>query len=97
MNRQGLLEQLVSQLQQSGLWQSEPVPQSALESQVPFAIDSLSFEQWLQFIYLPRMQLMLDQDEPWPQASIAPMAEVAWPNHPHLTRLHELLLALDQA
>lgn len=63
-------------LRQLQLWQSVPPPPEALRSEQPFAVDTLQFEQWLQFIFLPRMRFLVDQEQDLPgQCSIAPMAE----------------------
>ena len=48
----------------------------ALASQQPFCVDSLAFEEWLQWIFLPRLKSMLEANAPLPTASgIAAMAE----------------------
>lgn len=71
----GLLR-LQQALQQAQLWQQTPVPAEALASTQPFAIDTLSFPQWLQFIYLPKLQALLDAGQPLPtRVSVTPMAE----------------------
>ena len=67
------------ELQVQGWWDDEPPSDEALASTVPFAVDTLSFEQWLQWIFLPRMKLILESDSALPQASgILAMAEVAY-------------------
>lgn len=51
----------------------------ALASVEPFAVDTLDFEQWLQWIFLPRMKAILEQDLPLPNASgIQEMAEMVF-------------------
>ncbi len=67
---------LESQLRDMALW-SEYVPDAmALASCEPFAVDTLTFVEWLQFIFLPRMQQLVDAVAQLPTAcSIAPMAE----------------------
>ena len=48
----------------------------ALASQQPFCVDSLTFEEWLQWVFLPRLKNMLEANAPLPTASgIAAMAE----------------------
>jgi uncharacterized protein YqcC (DUF446 family) len=48
----------------------------ALSSQQPFCVDTLAFEQWLQWIFLPRMKQLLEAGAALPSASgIQPMAE----------------------
>lgn len=58
------------------LWDSELPPSEALESQQPFAIDTLTLPQWLQFIFLPTMYRLIDEGAPLPsKCGIVPMAE----------------------
>ncbi len=58
------------------LWQKQAPPPEALASTQPFAIDTLSFTQWLQFLFLPRLQQMVHQQAELPvNCQIAPMAE----------------------
>ncbi|MFS1705128.1 YqcC family protein [Alteromonas sp. AMM-1] len=74
-----LLEALENALQDSGLWGSETPSASALASQQPFACDTLALEQWLQFIFLPRMQSLLAKSEiSVPVMAIKPVAEIVW-------------------
>ena len=59
-----------------GLWAVESPSAEALASQQPFCIDTLDFEAWLQWIFLPRMKLLLEAGGILPATSgIAPMAE----------------------
>ncbi|MCO2743974.1 pseudouridine synthase [Pseudomonas aeruginosa] len=62
------------ELRALGWWsESSPAPE-ALASP-----DTLALEQWLQWIFLPRMKLILESDSALPQASgILAMAEVAY-------------------
>ena len=58
------------------LWELHRPPPQALASDEPFAVDQLSFSQWLQFIFLPRMYDLIESASPMPEkCSIAPMAE----------------------
>lgn len=64
------------QLRQLGLWTQQAPSAEALASQQPFCVDSLAFEEWLQWIFLPRLKSMLEANAPLPTASgIAAMAE----------------------
>lgn len=63
-------------LRQLRLWQSKPPDQAALASSQPFCFDTLTFPQWLQFVFIPRMYALLDSGENLPEScGIAPMAE----------------------
>ena len=70
-----LLERVEAELNCLGLWQSHQPPTHALASTEPFAMDTLDFHQWLQFIMLPRMWAILDGEHPLPQnIAVSPMA-----------------------
>ena len=64
------------ELRRLGLWSTETPSPEALQSTQPFAIDTLTFVAWLQFIFIVRMKDLLEGDQPFPAVSgIAPMAE----------------------
>lgn len=76
------------------LWASSPPDAGALASQEPFCVDTLSFEQWLQWIFLPRMKTILEQGEALPTVSgILAMAEMVYRGKPQ--RMAGLLRALE--
>ena len=67
---------LEAELRRIDLWQAVPPPDEALDSVMPFAVDTLTFPQWLQFIFLVRMRALVEAGAPLPVISgIAPMAE----------------------
>lgn len=74
-----LAEQLLlieRELRVQGWWQAQAPSAEALSSQEPFCVDTLAFEQWLQWIFLPRMKLLLEAGAALPSVSgIQPMAE----------------------
>lgn len=86
------------ELRQLGWWQNEAPSAEALASQAPFCIDTLAFEQWLQWVFLPRMKVLLEDARPLPTVSgIREMAEMAYREQPQKVRaLLGLLGALDR-
>lgn len=71
-----ILDELKTVLQELALWQSQPPSAEALASTQPFALDTLEFHEWLQFILIERLQTMISLSQPLPTAvSIFPMAE----------------------
>ncbi|WP_217475108.1 YqcC family protein [Stutzerimonas stutzeri] len=67
------------ELRVHALWDSFPPDACALASQEPFCVDTLSFEQWLQWVFLPRMKTILEEDEALPAVSgILAMAETVY-------------------
>ena len=93
-----LLIDLEADLRNRLLWDAvEPAPE-ALASTQPFCIDTLIFPQWLQFVFLPRMQALLDAGQPLPpQCAIAEMAEVHFAGVADVRALIELLREIDLA
>jgi len=76
---QRLLEQLSDALRASSLWSEQQPTSVALASEMPFCCDTLSFENWLQFVFLPKLSQVIEYNLPLPKALvIAPMAEQSW-------------------
>ena len=72
-----LLLAVEEELRAMQLWDQQIPAAEALASSEPFAIDKLSFNQWLQFIFLPNMAEIINTTSALPEScSIAPMAEV---------------------
>ena len=71
-----LLLAVEQELREMQLWDQQRPSAEALASNEPFAIDKLSFNQWLRFIFLPRMAGIVKAESVLPEnCSVAPMAE----------------------
>ncbi len=64
-----VLLEVEANLRSSGRWDPGRPPEAALGSQQPFCLDTLRFEQWLQWIFLPRMKQILENSRPLPTKS----------------------------
>ena len=64
-----VLLEVEANLRVHGKWDETRPSESALNSGVPFCFDTLSFEQWLQWIFLPRMKTTIEQTLPLPLKS----------------------------
>ncbi|MBZ2169900.1 MULTISPECIES: YqcC family protein [Marinobacter] len=70
------LLRLEMELRQLGAWEAERPPVEAFQSTQPFCIDTLEFTQWLQFVFIERMKVIVENENPLPSVSgMAPMAE----------------------
>ncbi|WP_440053643.1 YqcC family protein [Pseudoalteromonas sp. T1lg65] len=97
-NLLSLLAELESCLKAAGLWQRQEIDPLALTSTQPFCCDTMSFEQWLQFVFIPKMQLLIRQSEPLPKSmAIAPMAEMTLQNHRYFSVVYQSLKNIDAA
>ena len=90
---------LQSALHQADVWEvPEPTPEQMASTQ-PFAVDTMSFEQWLRYVFVARFKVMIEQQAPLPSScNIAPMVETAFPalSSAHQRAIHNSLEAIDQ-
>ena len=93
-----LLLEIEMEMRRMTLWEREPPPHEALASTMPFCHDLLEFHQWLQWILLPRLATLIEQDMPLPSGSdIHPMAEYCFAElDQDLTRLLTLIGQVDE-
>ena len=90
-----LLLAIEAEMRRVELWESQAPSEQALQSLMPFCHDTLRFEQWLQWVFLPRMKIILENEEILPQSSdIHPLAEYALAEHG--TRVSALLQAIAE-
>jgi uncharacterized protein YqcC (DUF446 family) len=87
-----VLLELEANLRVSGKWQCSHPGQEALASPLPFSYDTLSFEQWLQWVFLPKMKHILEQSRPLPSKS--GIYEYAWDVLPRSDQHRKTLLRL---
>lgn len=93
-----LLCQIEHHLRAQSLWSGTKPSADKLASQEPFCIDTLSFVEWLQFVFLPRMSIIADAQLPLPiNSQIAPMAQEYFRGQSaDASNLCQLLLRFDQ-
>ncbi len=70
------LSALEREMRAQARWEQQAPSRDALQSRQPFAVDTLSFDQWLQWIFVPKLSQMLSQQLPLPvNCAVSPMAE----------------------
>lgn len=94
-----LLSSIQSEMQSQQLWAAQSPSAEALSSQQPFCVDTLMFTEWVQWLMLPRLKMMIDQRTSLPQNSnMHSMAEEAFKRiEADTNQLLELIKALDEA
>ena len=74
-----LLQNIESELKILEVWESIPPSDDALNNTNPFCCDTLELHQWLQWVFLPKINNLLEQGQPLPgQCDIASYAEVIY-------------------
>ena len=80
------LARLEQALLESSLTTAQPTA-AALASTAPFCFDTMPFEAWLQWVFVPRMRQVLQEGVCLTTpCSMAPLAEHQWQNRPEDTR-----------
>ncbi|MBB1463273.1 YqcC family protein [Vibrio splendidus] len=92
-----LLQQLEQQMRQCSLWGALPPSDQALASVEPFAIDSLQPEEWLQWIFIVKINAMMDAQMSLPKGfAIHPYFCEVWKNEADKAELLVTILSIDE-
>ncbi|WGW01062.1 YqcC family protein [Vibrio sp. YMD68] len=92
-----LLDELQLELKRKQLWQSNKPTQQALQSQEPFSLDTLEPEQWLQWIFIPKIQTLLAEKLTLPSGfSISPYFEQVWKEKPDYQSIVSITKKIDE-
>ncbi len=94
---QELLAALELALLENGWWGSDAPDDAALASTEPFCVDALTFSEWLQWVYIPKMRDYIASQGALPERSgLLAIAEEAWRGSAEDTRgLLLVMRALD--
>lgn len=70
------LRELEATMQAVDLWRMAPPPPEAFHSVEPFCVDTMSLPQWLRFVFIPRLDAVVDARAPLPErCDVAPAVE----------------------
>ena len=64
------ISEIDAEMKRIGYWSDKPLPEEAYEFQQAFAMDTLAFSQWLQFILVPRAWKIIEQKGDFPSESM---------------------------
>ena len=64
-----VLLEVEATLRTHGKWEKKSPGNNELASAQPFCMDTLRFEQWLQWVFLPRMRSTIEHTRPLPDKS----------------------------
>ena len=63
------VDAIEAEMKRRGLWQSNPLTPEQYEFQQAFALDTMAFSQWLQFIFIPRVRNIIQTRDEFPSSS----------------------------
>jgi uncharacterized protein YqcC (DUF446 family) len=85
------------ELRRLNRWQSDALPPEKFENMGAFGSNTMAFEQWLQFILIPRIQQIVDDRDEFPSGSmLATYAVRVFDGDHEAAHLQQLLDDIDQ-
>jgi PhnB protein len=86
-----------TELKRMNRWSDKPLPEDRYENMGAFGSNTMTFEQWIQFILIPRIKDIISTKGEFPSESqLAAYAVRAFDGDYETDRLHELLYELDE-
>src|SRR4051812_38387620 len=96
---QSRIDAIEAEMKRIGTWQDQPLTEAQYDFHAAFAGDTMAFEQWLQFVFIPRVRSMLTAGGQFPShsevASQAFREWVAWGNREDVEPLIDQLREFD--
>ena len=93
-----LIDRIEQELRRLGRWQAAPLPPEAYEFSRAFAADTMSFSQWLQFVFIAKVRsLIAEAAEFPPESSVGAMAVREFDGDDAASGLISLLSEFDAA
>tara|TARA_Y100001960_G_scaffold330522_1_gene424762 strand:+ start:4389 stop:4706 length:318 start_codon:yes stop_codon:yes gene_type:complete len=91
-----LLLSLEETMRSANLWQESGIKQSLLNSQQPFCHDTLKPEQWLQFVFIAKLEHLIKVGFPLPaNCDITPYFDEALKEHAQVKEITKLTKQID--
>jgi uncharacterized protein YqcC (DUF446 family) len=66
---QAKVDQIEAEMKRIGFWQTTPLEPEKYEFKAAFAMDTMAYSQWLQFIFVPRVHEVIASRGPFPRQS----------------------------
>jgi uncharacterized protein YqcC (DUF446 family) len=88
-------EQIEKEMRRIGVWQKQPLRPEQLGFKQAFAMDTMTFSQWLQFIFLPRVCECVASNNFPPSSSVGTHAIREFDGCPETDHLVQLLSEFD--
>jgi uncharacterized protein YqcC (DUF446 family) len=91
------IDEIEAEIKRIGYWSTEPLPEAAYQFQAAFAMDTMTFVQWLQFVFIPRVRDILAKQGTFPlQSMVGVQAMREFDGDEDASRLVLLLTKFDE-
>ena len=64
------IDRVEAELKRIGYWRNEPLPAEMYQFSQAFAMDTMPFSYWLQFIFIPRVRSIIEVAGEFPTSSM---------------------------
>ena len=90
------IAEIEAEMRRIGMWQDQPIAHGQLDVKAAFGADKISFDQWLQFVFVPRVNEIVAVGGQFPSTSqVAAQAHREWDNRDNVDVLLKLLRDFD--
>ena len=69
-NARKIIAEIEAEMKRTGYWSTQPLPAEAYDFRQAFAMDTMAFPQWLQFVFIPRVRQIIDEQGAFPSQSM---------------------------
>ena len=90
------LDQIEAEMRRIGIWQAEPLRPEQRKFTKAFAMDTMAFSPWLQFIFLPRVREAVAVNSFPKGSSVGAQAVREFDGQPEAEHLLTLLSEFDE-
>ena len=90
------IDEIEQEMQRIGLWQVAPLQPEQMNFQQAFAMDTMTFAQWLQFVFVPRVREAVAANSFPFNSSVGAQAVREFDGDPDADRLVQLLSEFDE-
>jgi len=91
----GYAELIEAEMRRIGYWQNQPLRPEQMQFKQAFAMDTMAFTQWLQFIFLPRVREAAASNQFPSGSSVGTQAVREFDGDPNAGNLTTLLAEFD--
>lgn len=63
------IDAIEAEMKRLNAWQAEPLPDEAYEDMGAFGMNTMTLEQWLQFVLVPRVRQIIEEGGSFPGGS----------------------------
>ena len=90
------ISEIEAEMKNLGYWVAEPLTPEAYNFNEAFAMDTMAFSQWLQFVFVPRVKQIIEEKGEFPSSSmVAVQAIREFDGEDEADRLVDLLSEFD--